>query len=263
MTNMTNKVVNAFGATAAINLSLYLWSGLYPATDWAVLALIPLTVLLFTGSFCSSAAVYQASMEAAIRRESPLARLLTGKLRALFGATVFTLVAVPLLAWHAISSTYPELLLLAVLCFATALLFAFTEHKLLDHLTSPFARMTALSAGTLSTAVLFVPIFTWANWNFTPQPGEIRTADLEAALKLGFGQLPARRGWVAEFLAPLYALEYGKLWFVVQADSPKWFSIWYSLDATLISLVAARASAVIMSLTQFWKCRIDDASTTS
>ncbi|WP_373050872.1 hypothetical protein, partial [Thalassovita aquimarina] len=173
---MINKAVNALGAAVVINLSLYLWRGLYPATDWAVLVLIPLTVLLFMGSLWSSAAVYRASMKAAVRGESPLTWLMTGRLRALLSAAVFTLVAVPLLAWHAFSSTYPELLLLAFLCFATSLFFAFAEHKLLNHLTPPFARATALSAGTLIAAVLFVPILAWANWNFTPQPGEIRTA---------------------------------------------------------------------------------------
>ena len=102
----------------------------------------------------------------------------------------------------------------------------------------------------LFAAVIFVPVLAWANWNFTPQPVAIRIASLEEALQLGFSLLPERRGWVAELLAPFYLLEYGKLWFVVQVHSPKWFSMWYSVDASLISLVAARASSILMSLVQ-------------
>lgn len=250
---MTNKMANALGAVVALNLSLYLWRVLYPATDWAVLALIPLTALLFTGSLWNRAAIHRASIKVAVREESPFMWLMTGRLRAVLGATVFSFAAVLLLAWHTLSSTYPELLLLAFLCFSASLLFAFSEHKLLNHLTPPFARATALLAGTLIATILFVPILAWANWNFTPQPGAIRTTGLEEALQLGFSHLPARRGWVAELLAPFYALEYGKLWFVIQAGSPEWFSVWYSIDAALVSFVAAKASTVLMSLVQVSK----------
>ena len=260
---MAKKAISALGSTAVLILSLYLWRGLYPSTDWAILALLPVTALLFMGTLWSSAAVYRASMRVAVRENSSLAWLTSGRLRALLSATVFSLIAVPLLAWHAISSTHSEFLFLALLCFTASLCFAVVEHKLLDHLTPPFARVTAMSAGTLIAAVLFIPILAWANWNFTPQPEAIRNASLEEALQLGFGNLPPRRGWVAELLAPFFALEYGKLWFVVQAESPKWFSIWYSIDAALISLVAARASAVLMSLAQAKRGKIDDANIAS
>lgn len=255
--------INALGVSVSLTLSLYLWRVLHPVTDMAVIALLPLSALIFTGSFWDSAAVYRACMRAAVQVDSPLAWLMTGRLRALLGAAVFTLVAVPLLAWHAISSTYAELLLLACLFFVASLLFACSENKLLDHLTPPFARTTALSGAMLIAAVFFVPVLAWSNWNFMPQPSAIRTASFEEALQLGFSQLPERRGWVAELLAPFYALEYGKLWFVVQAESPKWFSIWYSVDAALICLVAARASAVLMSLVRVPRGRNDDANLAS
>ena len=98
----------------------------------------------------------------------------------------------------------------------------------------------------------------WVNWSFTPQPGAIRSSGLEEALRLGLSQLAARRGWVAELLALFYVLEYGKLWFVVQADSPKWFSFWYSIDAALISFLPARASAVLMSIVQVTRGGFDE-----
>ncbi len=123
--------------------------------------------------------------------------------------------------------------------------------------------MTALSTGTLVTAGFFIPLVAWADWNFTAHSGEIRIVGLKQALELGLEQMPDRGGWVAELMAPLYALEYGKLWFVVQTGTPKWFSFWYSIDAALISVVAARTSAVLMSLTLVGKGRIDDTGLTS
>lgn len=260
---MTSKATNAFGVMLVVTCSLYLWARLYTLTDWGLLALGPLAALLFTGLFWASAAVFRASITVVVKGGSPLAWLVTGKLRAILGAATFTALAVPLLAWHAISSTYPELLLLAFLCFSAALVFSFSERKFLDHLTPPFARMTALSTGTLVVAGFFIPVLAWADWNFAAHSGEIRTVGLEQALELGLEQMPERGGWVAEIMAPLYAFEYGKLWFVVQTGTPKWFSFWYSIDAALISVVAARTSAVLMSFVSVEKGGIDDRNSNS
>lgn len=250
---------NALGTALAITLSLYLWRVFYPMTDWAVLALMPLMALLFTGSMRTSLAVYRAIIKAAVWGDSKLLRLMTGGLRAIFGATVFLLVAVPLLAFHAISSTYPEFLLIAFLCFVAAVLFAGAERTLLQHLTPPFARSVALSVAVVIAVVLFIPVLAWVNWNFTPQPGEIQDANLQEALMLGIDQLPKRRGWVAELLTPFYALVYGKLWLAVQREAPRWLLVWYSVDAALVSFVAARASAVLMSLVQITRGRNNNA----
>ena len=259
---MTQKTLSVLGPSVLIFCSLFIWRRFYPATDWAVLALVPLTALLLAGFFWSSAAVYLASMKVAVREGSPIAWLAAGRLRAFLGATVFTLVSMPLLAWYALSSTHTELLLLALLCLFASALYALALHKLLDHLTPPFARTTALWASTL-VAFMFVPVIAWANWHFTPHSAEIRFATLHEALQIGIGQLPHRRGWLAEPLSPLYALEYAKLWFVVQEGSPKWFSFWYSFDAALISLVAARACAVLMPLAQIGKGNTGDRNSAS
>lgn len=245
---MAKTTINAFGVSLVVILSLYLWRSFYPSTDFAVFFLVPLSVLVFIGSLWAGSAVYRANMKAAVRGDSPFAWLVTGRLRAIFGALIFILVAAPLLAWHAISSTFPEFILFGFLCFIASMLFAGIEKRLLRHLTPAFARATGLTSATLVACAIFIPALAWANWNFTLQPGAIRSASIEQALQLGFDQLPARRGWVAEIMGPLYALEYAKLWFAVQAGSPKWFSFWYSIDAALISVIAARVSTVLMSI---------------
>ena len=245
---MATTVMNALGVSLIVTSSLYLWRSFYLATDLAAFFLLPFSVLVFIGSLCAGSAVHRASMKAAVRGDSPFAWLLTGRIRATFGASLFIIVAAPLLAWHAISSTLLELILFGFLCFVASMLFAGIDKRLLRHLTPAFARAIALTAATLVACAIFIPVLAWTNWNFTLQPGAIKSASLEQALQLGFDQLPARRGWVAEVMAPLYALEYAKLWFVVQAGSPKWFSFWYSIDAALISVIAARVSTVLMSI---------------
>lgn len=245
---MIHTLAGAVGVALIFGLTFLPWRFMYPDSDWAVVFLAPLTVLLFLSSFWINVAIYRANARVAVRTDSPIAWLMTGRIRAMIVGIGFSILTVYVLAWHAVSSTYIELCLLILLSVAASLFFAFAEHKLLIHLTPPFARATALSAATLIAAAVFIPILASANWNFTPHPGAIRTANLESALQLGFDELPARRGWVAELLAPLYALEYGKLWFAVQDGSPKWLALWYSLDSALVSVLAARASCILMSL---------------
>jgi hypothetical protein len=245
-----SPVMNALGVSLFVTLSLYLWRIFYPLTDLAVLFMVPLSLFLFVGSFRSSSAVYRAIVNAAVRGDSPYVWLLTGRLRSFLGALIFVFLAMPLLAWHAIASTMAELLLFGVLCFSASILFAVTLKQLLRHLTPAFARTTALTASTLIVSMIFIPLLAWSNWNFTHQPEAIRSVSLGQALQLGFEQLPVRRGLVAELLSPLFAMEYAKLWFVVQDESPKWFSFWYSIDAALISIIAARASAVLTTIAQ-------------
>ena len=73
------------------------------------------------------------------------------------------------------------------------------------------------------------------NLNCVLYPGEIRTASLSEAMMHGLQELPRRRGWIAEILAPLYAYEAGKIWVVVQLGSTKWVTILFSLETALVS----------------------------
>ena len=240
---MLSMTLNSFGASMAVAISLFFWRITYPTTDWAVLCLLPLTTLLFSGSYRARSAVNLVSAKVAVRGDSPLAWLMAGRLRASLGSMVFILIAVPLLAWQAISSSYTEILLLATVCLFAAMLFAWTQSMLQLHLTPPFARTAALSVSTWVAAALFLPVLAWTDWHFTSLPNAIRISHLIEAIQIGMDQVPARRSWVAEILSVPYALEYAKLWFVVQAESPRWFTFWYSID-TAPSVLWRHARAV-------------------
>jgi hypothetical protein len=242
--------INSIAVSLAVILSLYLWRLTYPTTDFAVAFLFPLAALIALGTFWYSAAVYRATMSAAVREDSSISWILTGKIRASLRAILLVSVAIPVLAWHALSATIVEFAMLALLCVLTSSSFVIIERMTRKHLKPPFAHKSALLAATFSISLVFIPLLAWANWEFTDHPLALRYSSLGEAVQLGFNQHPARRGWVAEIIAPLYAFEYVKLWFVVQADSPRWFSLWYSLDTALISIFAARVSAILMFIAQ-------------
>lgn len=247
---MTKCALNACLAACVLFLPLYLWRSAYPSSDWALLAFLPLSVMLFHGYLSFSSAIFQARFRAAIRVGSPLKSILSGRIRAISGAIIFVLISIPLLAWQALVSSFLEILILFALGVTAGGVFVGLKSKLLPHFRQPFANAAAISLGTWISAAAFIPIIAWMNWNYVTYPGEIRTVSLPEAVMQGLQELPPRRGWIAEALAPMYAYEAGKLWAVVKLGSSKWSTILFSLDAALVSFVLARASIILTLLVQ-------------
>ncbi len=247
---MIVKYFDACLAMLLLFLLLYLWRAIYPESDWAALAFLPLLAMLFWGYLSFSAAIYRARLHIAIKPESPLAGILTGKIKAVFGAAIFVLISVPLLAWQALTTDFPEVLALMALCLFANLLFIGLQSGAQSHLHRPFATGAAISLGTWIAAIIFIPIIAWMNWNYASYPGEIRGAGFSEAVILGIQELPQRRGWIAEVLAPMYAYEAGKLWVVVQLGASRWATTLFSLDTALIGFIVARASIILTLLIQ-------------
>ena len=118
------------------------------------------------------------------------------------------------------------------------------------HLRQPYSGAMGLTLGAYLAALMFIPLLAWISWNFVEYRGEFRTADFSKAVTLGMQELPARRGWISEVLAPLYAIEAGKLWLVVQLGSSRWATILFSLDTTLVGFILARTAAIITNFAQ-------------
>jgi len=238
-------------AVAAFGLSLYLWRSVYALSDWAVLALVPLAVMLFLGHLRPSLELHQARMRAAIRPESPLLGILTGRFRAILGAMLFVLLAVPLLAWKALTVSPLQAAMFIMLGLVAGAVFVGVQSRLLRHFQRPFLCASAISISTWLAALPFLPVIAWANLNLVAYPGAIRAAtSLSEAAMQGMQMLPARRGWIAELLAPLYAYEAAKLWLVVQMNTSRWLPVLFSVDAALFSFMMARASVVLVAFVQ-------------
>lgn len=242
---------NSVLGTVLLGLSLYLWSRLYLWSDWAALVLAPLAVMLFVGHLCTNLHLYRARMNVVIRHESSLRVILTGRINATVKAALFVLVAMPLLAWKALSLDVLQAAIFIVLSLVAGLVFVTVQSVLSIHFYQPFVRASAVSISSWLVSLVFVPLIAWANMNLVLHPGAIRIAgSLADAALYGMQMLPVRRGWIAEALAPLYAYEAGKLWLVVQLHGSRWPAVLFSLDAALFSFVVARISGVLGMLIQ-------------
>lgn len=242
---MTKNTLNVCMAVAALFLPLYLWRITYPVSDWAVLALLPLLLMLFFENLSFSTVIFQARLRAAIKTESPFKSILSGRITAYLGTVSFVVISIPLLAWQALVSSPLEIFILIALSIFSGALFISLKSRLLSHFHYPFADAIAILFGAVIAGVTFTLIMAWINLNFVNYPGEIRTASLPEAIMQGLQDLPRRRGWIAEVLAPLYAYEAGKIWAVVQLGSSKWVTILFSLETALVSFVFARASIIL------------------
>lgn len=226
-------------------MPLYIWRTVYPVSDLAAIFLVALAILLFAAVYAPTASKYRARLSIEVRDTSPLSKLLTGRLHAVFIALVFIALAIPVLAWQALTASSEEVIGLAVLCLVTSTFSLVLHGRLRSHLSPWLARSAAITLGALTVAVIFVPLIIWINWNYAVHSGEIRTATFIQSVTISIDELPSRRGWIAEILSVFYALDGAKFWLVVQNASSRWAAILYSLDTALVSFVVAQTSAYL------------------
>lgn len=232
-------------------LPLHLWRLLYPSSDWATLFLLPLAFCLFYVSFSLTLSVFKERLKVMVRASSPLAARLTGRFRAGFVASLFLVVALPTLAWQALTVSPREFSCLAALCLFAGYLSIRIQAWLRFHLTDIFARYLGMMFGAVVAALVFIPVLTWINyWSFVSHSGEFRTATFSDAIALGMRELPARRSFVAEMLAPFFAVEAIKLLLAAQFNSLRWITIIFSIHSALVCFVVAHACVMLTDFAQ-------------
>lgn len=228
-----------------IVLPLYFWRIFYPVTDWAIISLVFLATFLILGIFFSSASLFRTQLEVAVRATSPHKKWFTGRLQAGLKAIAFASFAIPILGWQAVTVPIEVATGLVLLCVFASGMTVLSERFLENLLTTPFARVSGGYIGTTVSIFVFIPVLVWINLSMVAYPVELKTLSWSEMVLVSQNELPERRGWISEFLSIFYALEYSKLWLVIQLGSSRWATILYSLDTALGGIVLARASAVL------------------
>ena len=231
-------------------LSLYAWRVLYPVTDIAVFGLAPLTAIVFLGTFHPAIGVHRAKMEAAIIPGTDVSKWLSGRLSTIAFSAVFTLIAVVVLAWQALTIAAAEAVTLLVLCFLASGFSFRAQSWLTSRLHPPFARSIGLGLGYAAAALVFVFILVWINYNYVTYPGYIRVSGLPETISRYIDELPVRRGPIAEVLSFFYAIDAIKIWFVANVGNSFWIRMLYCLDAALVAFVVAKSSTAITDFLQ-------------
>lgn len=246
---MLKSVQTAGIATIFTGLSLFTWREGYSYSDWAVLALLPLSIVIFSGFWPLMLQPWRARLHVMLRDDSPLGDFLTGRIRAAFLSAAFTVTAVTLLAWQAWVMPKSVLLGLAAAFFISAVLFTEAQNYLVIHFHQPFARSIATSITTWLVAIPCTIIIAFTTWNWTKMPGSVLNATLYDAVQHGLAQLPNRSGWITYTLSLPSGYEAAKIWMVVQLRDYPSIGVLFSLDAALFSFILCRSAVIISQFT--------------
>lgn len=184
-------------------------------------------------------------MEVAIIPGSALSGLLTGRAITVFFSAVFTLVAVPVLAWQALTASAVEIVALLILCMLASALSLWAQTRLAVCLRPPFARSIGMGFGYVAIGLVFVLVLAWINWSLVPHPGYIRSYGLAKAVLTAIDELPERGGVITGALSVFYALDAVKIWCAVRVGSSFWVMALYCLDAALVAFIVAKSSVAI------------------
>lgn len=234
------------GAGLALGLPLVLWAMTYPATDWAVLALLPLAVMMFAGVYGPARALNQARLAVVLQPGSAGARWMTGRLSAAWRAGLFTSVAVPVLAQQALVVTVPELICLVSLCLMAGLLVVALRRWLAGQMTAPFARWATLALAAMLAAVMVLPVLVWVNWFLVPRPAVVAGQSVADAMQAALAA--QRADWVGQAVGGLMAADAARLWAVDALRPSVWPAVVYCLHAGLVGFVVARSFTALMDL---------------
>jgi hypothetical protein len=237
-----------FACSLALALPLYLWQTLYPQSDWAALALLPLAMMIFVGSQKVALARRQAELTAILLPGSGLNRWLKGRIAATLSATLLTVITVPLLASKTLTARAPELFVLTLLCVSTFFIFELLHRKLAGHVQHQFLPTFVTNLSVLITGSFCFPIYTWMSWSLTPIPGHFRSAGFSDAMLQGLTTLPERSGWITELLSLIVTLENAKLWLFVNLGNNPVLLLVYVIYAATLCFVIARGVVAISAL---------------
>lgn len=242
---MQRRLSIALVVTLLPALFLWLWKLTYGISDWAAIWLLCIVAMIFMGNWSITIDRWKAERGLVLRSGSWLAGWLTGRIGAFLSSTLLVLLLVPALAWNALTMSGSEVVVYLALVFASAWLFLWMQSFLAKHFVPPFDKIFATGPSAWVIGLPFSVILFLVTWYARSIPPEILTADFSSALRSGLGEIPERRGWIAEILAFGYALEASKIWLIVQMRDYPIIAILFNLDMALFGFFAARASVVM------------------
>lgn len=236
-------------AVALLLVPLLAWRGLYATSALAPLPLLFLLVVLIAAGFGPVRARNLIWRRAVLAPDGWPARVLTGRLSALFRATVFALVAVSLLAWVVVQGEGVEQLLLLAVALAAVVLRVACRLPLAHWFQPNVARLGLNALAILVPAVIATPLLAWVHWEIIAHPAHYGQISALAAINHGLAALPQGAGFEAVVFSALQAADSLKLWLIAQFPALLLLAGGlYSLQAALLAWLVARAAVLVADL---------------
>ena len=235
----------AASATLVFVVLLASWHVSYAYTDFGILPLLGLALMIGYASFRLTVAIHGARRSVVVRPGSPWTPWLTGRLSASLIACGTIIVIIPVLAWTSLTVGPAEAACLLAIFAASGLLSQWFHTVFTAHLTPPFAEGWSVAAAVLIVGCCAVMVLFTLNEALFTHPAVELSGDFVPTFQSVMSHLPERRGWVSEILSVPAAVEAAKLWFTA-TYADYWPAVTaYCLQASFVAFAVAQAGALM------------------
>jgi hypothetical protein len=237
------------GATLAIFVcSLVIWRLQFANISLAGLPVMVLGVLIMSGVTSQRLALNRAHLAVALRAESCLRRVLTGLFGAILAGLGLLFVALPVIAFTALTAQASEWLTLAALCIVSGVFCLYSGKWVATHFQPAYVRAWTVGIATLVPALIFLPIMIWINCAVVEHPIAYKHIGFLEALELGPNRWPSVPGPDAAVMRFFQTVDSLKLWLVHRFEGSGLPILLYSLDSALVVLVFSRSFVAVADL---------------
>jgi len=246
------KVV--FASFLVIVITSFLWRILYRIGDASLIGMVPLSLLIFFGSYTTILGSSRASLDSILSETTRLRTWLKGRIVSTALSLFVTAAGVFLVAYKSLVAQ-PWEIIVSILCVVTtSLVFVRASNQLQPHVNPRYLLTATSSVTVLTVGTLFFFIYIYSLWNIQTIPEYISNESLLASIQIALEYLPQGIGFVAGLIEIATALEVLKTWVVINADSAVGFMpIIYVVYGAFfgyfqVRVVVAVVSAIIFML---------------
>ncbi|TVP79978.1 MAG: hypothetical protein EA353_05010 [Puniceicoccaceae bacterium] len=241
---MNNLLILAI-ATVIFTLPLIVWRLLFEDSGFAGLPLLALGLLILSGTVSQRLSLNRARLAVALRPETWLRGVLTGMVGAVFTGLGLLFIALPVLAWTALSAGRPEQLALSALCIASGGTCVFSGRWVAAHFQPAYVRSYTVFTGTLAPVAVFLPIMIWINWTMVEYPVDYAQMGFLEALQYGLDRGPRLSGPDAAVMRFFQSADSLKLWLVHRFEDSALPGLLFSLHSALVVVIFARCFVAV------------------
>jgi hypothetical protein len=243
---MLDKISISFASCLLFFLSFYLWKIGFQFTDFAILAILPITFFLFKAAWKLSFDPWRAKFDLVVKKKSPLYTVLNGRIRATFIATIFSLSSVGILSWQTLQASQRQLAIMLFFIFASGMVYLFSKDKFEQHFNEPFDNISSVQFTTWVTTIPCFFILWYVAWAFETNSGDLVNADIYQAIDIGLAEIPNQNSILANALSLLFGYEAVKIWAVYQLKEYPIIGGIMCLDSALVSFLLIRSNVMMV-----------------
>lgn len=211
------KVIVA--TSAVILITAFLWRALYEFGDVSLVSLIPLSILMLTGSYITILGSRRASLDSILSESTSVRHWLKGRIVAAVLSLIVTAVGIFLLAYKALVAQSWELLV-SVLCVLTTSVFFLKASRMASpHVNQKYLLTAATNMTVVTAGTLFFFVYIYSLWNFQKYPEYILSDSLLVSIERALSELPQGIGPAAGLFEIAAVIEISKSWLVVKSES--------------------------------------------